>query len=82
MSLTRNACSNNALFVVFKFHDKWLDILSLCLPLVDALLGVGVKIFLLLVQQGLSLGCGVLIGDELLDLLGVLLLELVLDKVG
>jgi hypothetical protein len=82
MSLIRNACSHNALFVVFKFHDEWLDVLALCLPLANALLGIGVKVLLLLVQQGLGLGCGVLIGDELLDLLGVLLLVLVLDEVG
>ena len=82
MSLIRNACSHNALFVVFKFHDEWLDVLSLCLPLADALLGIGVKVLFLLVQESLGFAGGFLVGNELLNLLGVLLLELVLDEVG
>lgn len=81
MSLKRNACSHNALFVVFKFHDEWLDVLALRLPLVDALLGVRVEVLLLLVEQGLRLAGSLLVGDELLDFLCVFLLVLVLDEI-
>lgn len=50
--------SYDALLVVFELHDKWLDVLALALPLADTLLCVGVEVFLLLVQQGLSIhGC-------------------------
>jgi len=38
------------LFVVFEFHDERLDVLSLSLPLADALLSVGVEVLLLLVE--------------------------------
>jgi len=42
------------LFVVFEFHDERLDVLSLALPLLDALLSIGIEVLLLLVKQSLS----------------------------
>ena len=41
--------SDRLLFVVFEFHDKRLNVLSLALPLLNALLGIRVEVFLLLV---------------------------------
>jgi hypothetical protein len=74
--------SHNALFVVFKFHDDRLNVLALSLPLVDALLRVGVEVFFLLVEQGLGLEGGFLVCHELLRLKRVLLVVLILDEVG
>ena len=65
--------SHDALLVVFEFHDKWLDVLALALPLADTLLCVGVEVFLLLVQKGLSLHGCLLLFLELLNL-GLVLL--------
>lgn len=48
LSLSRS--SERLLFVVFEFHDERLDVLSLALPLLDALLSIRVEVLLLLVK--------------------------------
>ena len=81
MSLKHNVRSHNALFVVFKFHDDWLDILAVCLPLLDALLCVRVEVLLLLVQQSLGFACGLLVSHELLCLKPVFGICLALQEI-
>ena len=54
--------SLDALLVVLELHDERLDVLTLTLPVLDALLSVRVEVLLLLVEKGLSLeGCSLLI---------------------
>ena len=43
------SCSEDALLVVLKLHDDWFDVLALILPLLDALLGIGVEVLLVLI---------------------------------
>jgi hypothetical protein len=73
--------SHYALFVVFKFHDDWLNIFALRLPLTNALLSIGVEVLFLLVKKGLSFRSSFLIVNELLNFLLVLQLVLLLNEI-
>ena len=76
LSLLKSVSSDNALLVILKLHDEWLDILALSLPFADALLSVGVEVLLLLVEESLSLDGVSLLSLEVFDcliLLGVVL---------
>ena len=73
--------SQDTLFVVLELHDERLDVLASTLPLVDALLSVGVEVLLLLVDEGLCLHGGHLLLLELSHYGFVLDLSLVLLEV-
>ena len=61
-SLGADDSSEHTLLVVLELHDERLDVLTLTLPVLDALLSVRVEVLLLLVEKGLSLeGCSLLI---------------------
>ena len=64
--------SEDALFIVLELHNDRLDVLSLILPLLDALLSVGVEVLLVLILQGLVLQTRHLSFLELLNSLLVL----------
>ena len=48
-------CSHYAFFVVLELHNEWLDVLALALPVLNALLSVGVEVLFLLVSESLGL---------------------------
>ena len=73
--------SKNSLFVIFKFHNKWLDVLALSTPFADALLSIRVEVLLLLILQGLVGKSSVLLPDEILLCFNVLLFSLLFEVV-
>ena len=65
--------SDNALLVILKLHDEWLNVLALALPLADALFSIRVEALLLLVEESLRLDSILLLSLEIFD--GLLLLS-------
>lgn len=76
------SCSDDTLLVVLELHDERLDVLALSLPLLDALLGVGVEVLLLLVLESLVVHGLMLIVDKVLLSLDILFFLLLLEVVG
>ena len=74
--------SYNLLLVVFEFENDGLNVLALALPLLDALLGVGVEVLLLLVLESLVVHGLMLIVDKVLLSLDILFFLLLLEVVG
>lgn len=48
-------CSSYALLIVLELHNEWLDVLASALPVLNALLSVGVEVLFLLVSESLGL---------------------------
>ena len=80
-SLGADDSSEHTLLVVLELHDERLDVLALTLPVLDALLGVAVEVFLLLIEKSLGLEGISLLLLELLDLNPVLDIRLILLEV-
>jgi len=72
--------SQDTFLVILKLHDERLNIFALGLPLFDALFGVSVEVFFVLIKQSLSLKSSQLIVFEFLDGLILFDLRLFVDK--
>jgi hypothetical protein len=71
-----DSCSSESLFlIVFEFQYEGLHILAQLLPLLDALLGIGVELLLLVIEQRLG-------RRSLVDIPDVLLLCGLLPQLG
>jgi len=74
--------SSNALLVILKLHNEWLNVLALALPLGDGFFSIRVELLLLLVEERLCLDSIVLILLELFDGLFLLSISLRLNEAG